>query len=211
MTGVTQQPTIASIPGLTAALAAKRALTDGAFTVAVNLNNGTLVANAPANTVAQEWNNAAVDFHADETDITNTASGAGSTLKRWMVGGVLVCSIPKYGGLAFPNGGVLRQIDGSYIGTYGAFYANGFQSDGGYKHGANQVVGARQAAVADVAAADAAAAVAADASDLATAITLVNELKGIVNALVTLANEDKAQLNSLLAKLRAATGHGLIA
>lgn len=51
-----------------------------------------------------------------------------------------------------------------------------------------KVVGARGAAVADVASAD--------ATDLATAITLVNETK--------------AQLNLLLARVRAATGHGLI-
>lgn len=51
-----------------------------------------------------------------------------------------------------------------------------------------KVVGARGAAVADVASAD--------ATDLATVLTL--------------ANETKAQLNTLLARVRAATGHGLI-
>jgi len=59
----------------------------------------------------------------------------------------------------------------------------------GFKVGANYVVKARGTAVTDVAAAD--------ATDLATVITL--------------ANESKAQLNTLLARLRAATGHGLIA
>lgn len=58
----------------------------------------------------------------------------------------------------------------------------------GFKVGTNYVVKARGAAVADVASVD--------ASDLATAITL--------------ANETKAQLNLLLARVRAATGHGLI-
>lgn len=58
-----------------------------------------------------------------------------------------------------------------------------------FKVGVNKVVGARGAAVADVASAD--------ATDLASAITL--------------ANETKAQLNTLLARVRAATGHGLIA
>jgi hypothetical protein len=51
----------------------------------------------------------------------------------------------------------------------------------------NQIIGARGAAVADVASAN--------ATDLATAITLVNELK--------------AQVNTLLARLRSTTGHGL--
>lgn len=59
----------------------------------------------------------------------------------------------------------------------------------GFKVGANYVVKARGTAVADVASAD--------AIDLATVITL--------------ANENKAQLNALLARVRAATGHGLIA
>lgn len=58
----------------------------------------------------------------------------------------------------------------------------------GFKVGANYVVKARGAAVADVASAD--------ATDLPTVITL--------------ANETKAQLNLLLARIRAATGHGLI-
>ena len=57
-----------------------------------------------------------------------------------------------------------------------------------YEVGSTKVVGARGAAVANVASAD--------ATDLATVITL--------------ANETKAQLNLLLARLRAATGHGLI-
>jgi hypothetical protein len=57
------------------------------------------------------------------------------------------------------------------------------------KIGANQVISARKAAVADVASVD--------ATDLATVITL--------------ANETKAQLNALLNRVRASTGHGLIA
>lgn len=57
-----------------------------------------------------------------------------------------------------------------------------------YEVGGVKVVGARGAAVADVASAD--------ATDLATVIAL--------------ANETKAQLNTLLARVRAATGHGLI-
>ena len=57
-----------------------------------------------------------------------------------------------------------------------------------YEVGGVKVIGARGAAVADVASAD--------ATDLPTVITL--------------ANETKAQLNLLLARVRAATGHGLI-
>jgi hypothetical protein len=57
-----------------------------------------------------------------------------------------------------------------------------------YRVGLNQIIGTRKAAVADVASAD--------ATDLATALTL--------------ANETKAQLNALLNRLRASSGHGLI-
>jgi hypothetical protein len=57
------------------------------------------------------------------------------------------------------------------------------------KIGGTKVVGAQGAAVADVASAD--------ATDLATVLTL--------------ANETKAQLNALLARVRASGGHGLIA
>jgi len=57
----------------------------------------------------------------------------------------------------------------------------------GFKVGTNYVVKARGAAVGDVASAD--------ATDLATAITLVNELK--------------AQVNTGFARLRSTTGHGL--
>jgi hypothetical protein len=56
-----------------------------------------------------------------------------------------------------------------------------------YRVGGNDVVKARGAAVADV--------TSADATDLPSAITL--------------ANETKAQLNTLLARLRSTTGHGL--
>lgn len=57
------------------------------------------------------------------------------------------------------------------------------------KIGVTKVIGAQGAAVANVATAD--------ATDLATVLTL--------------ANETKAQLNALLARLRASGGHGLIA
>jgi hypothetical protein len=58
---------------------------------------------------------------------------------------------------------------------------------GEYRVSGNAVVKARGAAVADVASPD--------ATDLATAITLVNEIK--------------AQLNTAFARLRSTTGHGL--
>jgi hypothetical protein len=58
----------------------------------------------------------------------------------------------------------------------------------GYNVGGNQIIGTRKAAVADVASPN--------ATDLATALTL--------------ANETKAQLNALLSRLRASTGHGVI-
>ena len=57
----------------------------------------------------------------------------------------------------------------------------------GFKVGTNYVVKARGAAVADVASAD--------ATDLPTALTLVNEIK--------------AQVNTAFARLRSTTGHGL--
>lgn len=66
---------------------------------------------------------------------------------------------------------------------------NIFNATTSFQQGGVKVVGAQGAAVADAASPD--------ATDLATAITLVNELK--------------AQLNTLLARLRASTGHGLIA
>lgn len=57
-----------------------------------------------------------------------------------------------------------------------------------YNVAGNQLVGTRKAAVADIASAD--------ATDLATALLLVNETK--------------AQVNALLSRVRASTGHGLI-
>lgn len=77
--------------------------------------------------------------------------------------------------------------------------------------GGNQVIGSRGTAVAAVATADSAVTAVADATDLATALTLVNDLKAKYNAAVTLINEQKVQLNTLLARCRATGGHGLIA
>lgn len=130
--------------------------------------------------------NGSITFSGGSTGLTFGAAGATVTLA---------------GTLAVANGGTGATTAAGARTSLGAA-ASGVNTDISQLNGASQVdvstsfkksgvkvVGAQGASVADVASAD--------ATDLATALTL--------------ANETKAQLNTLLARLRAATGHGLIA
>ncbi len=57
----------------------------------------------PLPDIRQTWNNGAVTFVAQQTDITNTASAAGSLLHAWKVGGVIKASIDITGKGTFGN------------------------------------------------------------------------------------------------------------
>lgn len=101
-----QIPSLASIPGLQAALNAKAALTGATFTGAVSLGNGTLAASAPVFTASQTWNNAAVDFTALLVNVTDTASASTAKLLDLQVNGVSKFSVGKTGTLQFSSGGL---------------------------------------------------------------------------------------------------------
>lgn len=111
---LTAIPQIAQIPGLQAALDAKAALAAAAFTGAVSIGNGTVLASAPALTLSQTWNNAAVDFTAALVNVSNTASGSGSKLHDWQVAGVSKAWVDKNGTLYF-SGGEYLGFNGSYL------------------------------------------------------------------------------------------------
>ena len=75
----------------------------GAFTT-LSANNGTLTASSPALTLAQTWNNAAVDFKSLQLNITSTARGGGSALIDARVGGSAVFQAGPTGNIFFSNG-----------------------------------------------------------------------------------------------------------
>jgi hypothetical protein len=69
----------------------------------LTLTGGTMTATDPALSITQTWNNAAVDFIGADMNITNTASGSGSLLQRWRVGGSTVLSINSRGYLGIAS------------------------------------------------------------------------------------------------------------
>lgn len=78
---------------------------------AITVATQTHTASAPAWNMAQTWNNVAVAFTAEFTNVTNTASAAGSLLKDMQVGGVSQWNCSK--------GGATAQL-GVCIGPLGA-------------------------------------------------------------------------------------------
>ena len=60
----------------------------GTMTGALTIASGTLTASAPALSITQTWNNAAVTFHSAVIDITKTAAVATSTMLDLRIAGV---------------------------------------------------------------------------------------------------------------------------
>ena len=69
----------------------------GAAGEGLAITAGTATADVKALSIAQTWNNAAINFVANDTNVTNTASGASSLIERWRVDGTTVASIDKSG------------------------------------------------------------------------------------------------------------------
>jgi hypothetical protein len=69
-------------------------LTSGTLSAAT-IAGGTVTASAPLMSLTQTWNAAGQAFHANDTNITNTASATGSTLQRWRVGGSDIFAISR--------------------------------------------------------------------------------------------------------------------
>lgn len=70
----------------------------------LTIASGTLTASAPALSITQTWNNAAVAFNAFDISITSTDSSISSTLQRWILGGAEKASISK-DGIGYFRGG----------------------------------------------------------------------------------------------------------
>lgn len=71
---------------------------------ALSIPGGTVTASVPVLDTTQTWNNAAVAFTANKTNITDTASAAASLLEDWQVGGTSKASIRKDGLLTLAGG-----------------------------------------------------------------------------------------------------------
>ena len=74
----------------------------------LTLASGTITASSPALTATQTWNAAGVTFVAEQTDVSNSASAAGSLLRDWKVGGVSKVNIRKDGQLSYTD--TLRSL-----------------------------------------------------------------------------------------------------
>lgn len=73
------------------------------WTVNQTYTLGTITASAPTTTTVT-LNNAGVTFNLENTNVTNTASNAASTFRKWQVGGVDVLTI-RIDGAIFPSSG----------------------------------------------------------------------------------------------------------
>jgi hypothetical protein len=96
---------------LVAALDAKGNLAGGnAWTGQQSIDGGTVVASTPIINLSQTWNNAGVVFVGANSNITNTASAAGSMIQRWQMDGTTLMSLTKTGrlNLGLPSLGVFN-------------------------------------------------------------------------------------------------------
>lgn len=73
----------------------------------ITVAGGTVAVSTPVFQAAQTWNDAGVTFHADDINITNTASAATSTVLRRRVGGSSVFEMLRTGRMTIlaPNDG----------------------------------------------------------------------------------------------------------
>ena len=67
------------------------------MTGALNINSGSIAADAPALNITQTWNNVAVDFTALKVNVTDTNSGGNASLMALQTGGLEKFSINKEG------------------------------------------------------------------------------------------------------------------
>jgi len=96
--------------------------TDTAFTR--TLASGTITVSDPF-TNTQTWNAVGVTFIGSTTNITSTASAAGSLIERWQTGGVNMLSIRKDGYLAVNAGTSEFAIETALGGYQTKFYVAG--------------------------------------------------------------------------------------
>lgn len=107
--------------------------TDGAIAIGKSTNrfssaflgsSTAITASAPAANIFQIWNNAAASFSANVTNVTNTASAAGSLLQDWQMGGSTVVRILPTGQMLFGTSLSLTPGSPSTIQSLGS---NGLQ------------------------------------------------------------------------------------
>lgn len=111
---LSQIPTLASMPGLQAALNAKAALAGANFTGAIAVDNGVLTVSAPGLSLSQTWNNAVQDFTALTVNVTNAASLSGNLIDL-RVDGFSRFKVEKNGAITFGT----FNSNGTYLTCYG--------------------------------------------------------------------------------------------
>lgn len=106
------------------------AITPDANAKAITVASHTHTTSNPAIDVAQTWNEAGVAFTAEKTNVTNTASAAGSLLRDWQVGGTTVANITKTGKFVSNPTVNTDFFSGQYAGT--EYVRLGYGGVGGY-------------------------------------------------------------------------------
>ena len=91
----------------------------------LGLGGGTITASDPIIDMAQTWNNGAVAFTAIKSNVTDTASAAGSLLMDLQVGGVSKFNVEKTANIGFfgtANSGTMKLLSSA---NYGITFAAG--------------------------------------------------------------------------------------
>lgn len=84
----------------------------------LSMTQGVLTDPTPAISISATWNDAADTFHLDDADVTDTTSGANSTLLRRRVGGIDMFRIQK-NGRVYNRSGIFEAEFGYQFYSYG--------------------------------------------------------------------------------------------
>ena len=86
-------------------------LAGGTMTGALTIASGTLTASAPALSITQTWNNAAVTFKAALVNVTKLASDGAGLLQEWQLGGVSRAYVREDGVFYCLSGGYFSTVN----------------------------------------------------------------------------------------------------
>ena len=86
-------------------------LAGGTMTGALTIASGTLTASAPALSITQTWNNAAVAFKAALVNVTKLASDGAGMLQEWQLGGVSRAYVREDGVFYCLSGGYFSTVN----------------------------------------------------------------------------------------------------
>ena len=120
LTGTGTVVAMQTAPTLTGPVTINEAVGSSGLTI----TGATQTSSFPALSVTQTWNAAGTTFTGKKTNITSTASAAGSLIEDWQVGGSTMMSLRKDGKLTLNNGTSGFAIDPAVGGYNAKIYCN---------------------------------------------------------------------------------------